>query len=169
LYADPVKRVIQRMKFDGLFALARPLADLMAEAWPKWRHPFDLVAPIPLHPDRLRQRGFNQSELLVEALANRLDWPAEPAAVKRSRSTRPQIDLSARERWENVRGAFTADRDLVIGRRILLVDDVSTSGATLAAAAEALLDAGATSVSAYCVSMATGNMSRANELVSNHS
>jgi ComF family protein len=156
------------MKFDGLFALARPLADLMAEAWPKWRHPFDLAAPIPLHPDRLKQRGFNQSKLLLDALVKRLNWPAEPAALKRSRSTRPQVELGGRERWENVRGAFTADRDLVAGQRILLVDDVSTSGATLAAAAEALLDAGAASVSAYCVSLATGNLSRANELISNH-
>jgi len=156
LYADPVKRVIQRMKYEGLFALAQPLAELMADAWPKWSFSFDLAVPIPLHPDRLRQRGFNQSELLLEGLASRFNWSMEPAAIRRNRSTRPQVELNARERWENVHGAFIADPGHVARRRILLVDDVSTSGATLAAAAEALFNAGATTVSAYCVSLATG-------------
>jgi ComF family protein len=151
LYVEPVRTVIHRLKFDGFFALAQPLADLMLEAWPRWEHDFDLILPIPLHPNRYRQRGFNQSELLVRALQERLDWTGDRSALRRNRWTRPQLGLSARERHDNVRGAFDADPKTVRGRRILLVDDVFTTGSTLASAARALLDAGANSVTAYCL------------------
>jgi ComF family protein len=146
--------VIHRFKYDGLFALARPLADMMALAWPTWQMPADLVLPIPLHPRRQRRRGFNQSFLLVDELQTRLDWNCRPGAIQRYRYTSPQTNLARDERLENVRGAFRADPVLVEGKRILLIDDVYTTGSTLSAAAEALLEAGAHSVSAYCLSVA---------------
>ena len=154
LHTDPVRTVIHRLKYDGFFALAEPLADLMLEAWPRWQHPFDLILPIPLHPNRQRQRGFNQSELLVRALQQRLDWTGDRSALKRSRWTRPQLGLSGPERRDNVRGAFEANSIVVGGKRILLVDDVFTTGSTLASAANALHDAGAISVTAYCLASA---------------
>lgn len=150
-YADPVRTVIHRLKYDGFFALAEPLADLMLEAWPRWEHAFDLILSIPLHPNRQRQRGFNQSELLVRALQQRLDWAGDQSALKRSRRTRPQLGLSGPERHDNVRGAFEANSIIVGGKRILLVDDVFTTGSTLSSAAYALHDAGATCVTAYCL------------------
>jgi ComF family protein len=151
LYVDPVRTVIHRLKFDGFFALAQPLAELMLEAWPRWRHDFDLIVPIPLHPNRQRQRGFNQSELLVRQLCKRLGWVGDQSALKRNRWTRPQIGLSASERRDNVDGAFEANHAVVSGKRILLVDDVFTTGSTLASATRALLDAGAASVTGYCL------------------
>lgn len=162
LYVDPVRTVIHRLKFDGFFALAQPLAELMLEAWPRWRHDFDLIVPIPLHPNRQRQRGFNQSELLVRELRKRLSWASHQSALKRNRWTRPQIGLSAPERRDNVDGAFEANPAVVNGKRVLLVDDVFTTGSTLTSAASALLDAGAATVTAYCLAAAgerieTGN------------
>jgi ComF family protein len=103
----------------------------------------DLVVPVPLHPGRLSWRGFNQSLELARPLAGKYGWPLEPAALARIRRTRPQSTLSGRERRENIRGAFAADPLLVRGRAVLLADDVMTTGATVDAAAQALLAAGA--------------------------
>ena len=156
MYADPVRRVIHQMKYEGYFALAEPLADLMSEAWPRWRHAFDLVVPIPLHPERQRKRGYNQSQLIVEALQRRRNWVGDIWALKRERHTRPQVGLSNSERRLNVGGAFTADSSRVAGKRIMLVDDLYTTGSTLGAAADALLAAGAKSVTAYCLAVVVG-------------
>jgi ComF family protein len=145
------------MKYEGFFALSEPLGTLMIKAWPKWQQPFDIVLPIPLHPQRERSRGYNQSELLVRELQKGLGWTSCASALKRKRQTRPQLGLTASERRANVRDAFGADSDRVSGKRILLVDDVCTTGSTLASAAEALLDAGAVSISAYCLTQAVGN------------
>jgi ComF family protein len=143
------------MKYEGYFALADPLGELMVSAWPRWEHPFDLVLPIPLHSQRFRERGYNQSELLVNVMQKKLGWHSDEKALKRSRKTRPQLGLTASERRVNVCGAFEADGTCVTGKRILLVDDVCTTGSTLTAAAEALLAAGARSVTAYCLTTTT--------------
>lgn len=106
----------------------------------------ELVAPVPLHPARLAWRGFNQSLELARPLARKYGWPIVPAALVRVRRTKPQSTLSGRERRENIRGAFAADAALVRGRRVLLTDDVMTTGATVEACARALIEAGAARV-----------------------
>lgn len=143
------------MKYEGAFALAEPLGDLMATAWPRWQTPVDLVVPVALHPERERKRGYNQSTLLARRLSCKLGWQMLPESLQRTRDTRPQTRLSGSERLQNVQRAFQAQRDIVTGKHILLVDDVATTGATLAASADALLAAGAVSVSGYCLARAT--------------
>ena len=150
-YKDPVRRLVHRMKYEGLFALGRPLGQLMVDAWPMWQRPVDLVLPVPLHARRQRERGYNQSEILVSELCRHLEWPTDAAALFRSRSTRPQLGLTAVQRRANVHDAFVADPARVEDKRVLLVDDVCTTGSTLTAAAVALQEAGAKSVAAYCL------------------
>lgn len=156
LYADPIQHVLHRFKYEGLFALAGPLAEVMFLAWPHWQQSIDLVLPIPLHKARMRERGYNQAELLMRAVEQQLHWEphSPPTALIRIRHTRPQVGMSWSQRRANVRRAFVADPGHVVGKKVLLIDDVYTTGATLAAAAEALLNAGASSVSAYCLASA---------------
>ena len=107
----------------------------------------DVVVPVPLTPERQRSRGFNQAELLARPLAAAHGSAFEPDVLQRTRETRQQTELPARERMRNVLGAFSVSRpEAVAGKRVLLVDDVCTTGATLAACAAPLLEAGADGV-----------------------
>lgn len=150
-YAEPTDRLIHRLKYEGYFALARPLAQAMIDGWPMWRPAPDLIVPIPLHPRRRRRRGYNQSELLARPLAEAVGVPFSATALRRTRHTAPQVGLGPEARAANVQGAFDAAAEETSGRAILLIDDVLTTGATMTAAAAALLAAGAVSVSAYCL------------------
>ena len=113
----------------------------------------DLVVPVPLSVGRQRERGYNQSELIARELADLGTLPAPVTnALIRHRDTRPQVELQRAERLTNVRGAFDCPQpDLVAGHRVLLIDDVSTTGATLEACAVPLIAAGATRVMALVV------------------
>jgi competence protein ComFC len=110
----------------------------------KWD--IDLIAPVPLGLARLAERGYNQSSLLARPLSLALNVPYRPQVLTRARETRSQVGLTAAERRLNVSGAFTAHPNWPPGCRILLVDDVATSGSTLEACAEALFAAGARQV-----------------------
>ncbi|MFQ6616676.1 MAG: ComF family protein [Fidelibacterota bacterium] len=107
----------------------------------------DVVVPVPLHPARLRERGFNQSDLLGRPLAAALGLPYAAHILTRQRNTRSQTALSVEERLMNVGGAFKA-RDLEDFKRVLLIDDVVTTGATLSSCADAIREAGGTYVAA---------------------
>lgn len=126
---------------------------MMADAWQTWHMPIDLVLPIPLHAERERKRGYNQSTLLTRDFCNLVALPYVENGLQRARFTTPQVGLTAVERLKNVQDAFVAQTN-VVGKHILLIDDVCTTGATMAAAASALLDAGANLVSGYCVARA---------------
>ena len=145
-YEGVVRTAVQHLKYRGLRSLvpemARPMAWELAVTVPP---PFTLV-PVPLHPARLRERGFNQAELLARELARLLDAPLSTGALRRTKDTSSQVATSTRaERLQNVREAF-APTDGVDGATVVLVDDVTTTGATLLAAAQALLSAGAARV-----------------------
>jgi ComF family protein len=150
-YAAPLDHLIHQMKYEGYFALAEPLARLMVVGRPAWLDTIDLVVPVPLHLKRQRKRGFNQSALLSRHLCRSLGLRLSEDALRRIRHTIPQIELGPQERANNMQGAFAAVPKQVTGRHILLVDDVFTTGATMSAAAEALLAAGARMVSGYCL------------------
>ena len=114
-------------------------AEALIAGWPCWPQPPDLIVPIPLHPRRRRQRGYNQSELLARPLAQAVGVAYSATVLQRTRHTPPQVGLGPQARAANVRGAFTAAPDEVRGRAVILIDDVLTTGATMTAAAEALL------------------------------
>lgn len=153
-FEGAARDAIHALKYKGLFGVADPLAGLMAERFPRWSQDCEMVVAVPLHPERVRERGYNQATLLARRLCRRLELHMDEKALWRTRNTRPQIGLDRVQRRENVKGAFAADAR-VRGRRVLLVDDVCTTGATLAAAGEALLAQGAASVRGFCFARPT--------------
>ena len=155
-YTAELGRIIQELKFRGKRNLVKLLGPLLTAAFfESWsREEFDLVVPIPLHPKRRRERGYNQSELLARFLAHQIAVPHSEALI-RVRSTLPQVGLTDSERKENVRKAFRCACPKQISKqRVLLIDDVMTTGATVASAARALLDDGALRVSVLTVARA---------------
>jgi ComF family protein len=142
----PLREAVHGFKYGGLRVLADPLSALLAEGW-QVRHPdVDVVIPVPLHRDKMRRRGYNQSELLSLAFGERVGLEVRSDIVKRWRATRSQIGLSPEERQENVSGAFICAEGPVRGARVALIDDVLTTGATMSACARALREAGASEV-----------------------
>jgi ComF family protein len=144
-YGGPLADAIARMKYARRPDLARPLGALLAGAACRYAGRVDCVMPLPLHAARLRERGFNQSALLAAAVARSLGLPLDTRRLRRVRRTADQAGLSRALRAENVRAAF-AVRARMPGTRVLLIDDVRTTGATLAEASRALLEAGCAEV-----------------------
>jgi len=145
-YETPVRDAILRLKFNNKRYLAAALAGVAAQALPD---PLDVDAliPIPLGARRERERGFNQSQLIAAQLTRWLPVPVLDQHVIRHRDTVPQTSLVREARWRNVIGAFTCLHNMS-GARVLLVDDVAATGATLEAAARALRRRGAAWVGA---------------------
>lgn len=144
-YEGKLRELIHLYKYGGVQTLARPLGDFMATALPRDER-FDAIAPIPLHWRRQWQRGFNQSELLARTLSQRTAIPVIKA-LRRSRSTATQAGLSNTARRLNVSTAFRCRRpEAIAGKRVLLIDDVMTTGSTASACAAALKQAGAARV-----------------------
>ena len=142
-----VRQAVHSLKYRNVKALAHPLAQLMAEYLACQRLPVDVVVPVPLHPARLRRRGYNQSQLLASELAGLASLPLVEGALRRTKDTPPQARSGGiEERHGNVADAFACRGSEVRGRHCLLVDDVYTSGATLGACAAALKAAGAREV-----------------------
>ena len=147
-YEGVLRELIHLYKYGRVRTLARPLGALLAAALPREER-FDAVTPVPLHWRRQWQRGFNQSELLARTIARRCGIPVL-RALKRERPTVAQAGLSNTGRRQNVAAAFRPRRT-VEGKRILLVDDVMTTGSTAAACAMALKRAGAAKVALLTV------------------
>ena len=145
-YRGPLRAAILRLKFKHDIGLAAALGPLLANCWQSHGLRADVLVPVPLGPVRRRQRGYNQAALLAEALGDQLGVAVAPAALARARETGSQIGLRFDDRYSNVRGAFRAEPGAVAGRTVVVVDDVVTSGATLAACALALREAGAAQV-----------------------
>ncbi|MBI3903726.1 MAG: ComF family protein [Nitrosomonadales bacterium] len=146
-YAFPLDKLMQAFKFNEQLLLADSFADKLAQ---RISERPDCVVPMPLHPARLRERGFNQSLELARRVARQLELPLLPHACERIRDTPAQSALKWRERSKNVRKAFVCTQD-VAGKHVAMVDDVMTSGASLNELAAALRRAGAREVSAWVV------------------
>jgi ComF family protein len=154
-YRYPLDRLVQAYKFRANLSLLPLFADALIEAIGK-HHPAplpDLIVPLPLAPKRLAERGFNQSALLGDKLASALAIKFESRGMLRVRETPPQSGLNREARLKNVRGAFDCAKSLA-GKRVAIVDDVMTTGATLSEAARALKRAGAIEVSAWVIARA---------------
>ncbi|TWG83814.1 ComF family protein [Cupriavidus gilardii J11] len=159
-YRPPRDALVLALKFRGTLALAswlgRQLADAVGAHWRvqglACAQPLPLIAPIPLGPRRLAQRGFNQSWEIARAMAARLAWSADPTLLARRHDTSAQSGLPLVDRHANIAGAFVVPRaDRVARRHIVLVDDVMTTGATLAEASATLKRHGAARVTVAVV------------------
>ncbi len=145
-HTGKIQQMIWSLKYENASHLAVPLANRLAARLAQLDWTFDMLIPVPLHSIRLLERGYNQSQLLAEHLAELVGQPCIPDALRRQRQTQSQVGLNALERQLNMQEAFTAETALITGKNILIIDDVFTTGATLAACAEAALDSGAVEV-----------------------
>jgi ComF family protein len=142
-----LREAITAFKYSGRIDLDRPLGRLLAQRLRTAADPreFDLILPVPLHPQRLRERGYNQSLLLARVLSRQLQRPLAPRLLRRLRATPPQQGLNAALRQANLRQAFALSQPLR-GEHLLLIDDVVTTTATARECSRVLLEGGAGAV-----------------------
>ena len=158
-YGGPAGSMVRNLKYRGVRLLAEPMGRHMARAFEAIQPTgADCLVPVPMHEKRLRERGFNHAALLCVETSKHLNLPVLDA-LSRLRNTSQQARLPDAERLVNMQGAFALKAD-VAGRRVVLVDDVCTTGATANACAEALLDGGAEAVYLLCFALARGGEDR---------
>ena len=149
-YEEPVRTCIHALKYDGQTRLAEPLGNLLAGRYRASGLRADIMVPVPLHSERLQQRGYNQSKLLAEHCSRQVGVPVREDMLIRRRATSAQVGLAAQERLQNVAGAFACSPAFTGGAlahcKVLLIDDVCTTGATLEACSAPLFAAGAQQV-----------------------
>jgi len=145
-FEGPLRQALHNLKYKRDIILADTLAQVLAQAWRAYDLPGALVVPVPLSPQRFRERGYNQAALLAQGFADLAGLACAPQGAARVRHTASQVGLPASRRWENMAGAFKAEARAVRGRAVILIDDVCTTGSTLRACAEALMAAGAAGV-----------------------
>jgi ComF family protein len=157
-YNPASQRLLHLFKYQQKTSVRKIFRHFLSEFFERYQVPlndFDCSIPIPLHPVRLRERGFNQSQLIAEIIQKDYGIPMMTEELVRLRPTEPQSFLGQKERWTNLEGAFTIKCSFNINSNsILLIDDLLTTGATASAAAQALKDAGATKVGLLVVAMA---------------
>lgn len=148
-FDDTARTLVHRLKYSDRLDLARALGAMMARSGAELAGGADVLVPVPLHPVRLWTRRFNQANALARVIGRTLERPCDPGLLARVKRTRPQVGLTRPQRGENLQGAFRVPdgaRHRLAGRRVLLVDDVITTGATANAASRALLRGGAAAV-----------------------
>lgn len=154
LHQGPLRDAIHALKYQRDIGLGEVLGQHLVELFKQQNWQVDLVAPVPLGMDRLEERGYNQSHYLARPIALSCRLSYKPTAVKRTRNTVSQVGLNAVERTQNVQDAFWGDPNHLAGKSILLIDDVTTTGATIQSCAQACLLAGAVSVYGLTVARA---------------
>jgi ComF family protein len=154
-YQPPLDHLVHALKYRGQLAVARVLGNLLGAqvASLGLQRDVDVLVPVPLHPARLAERGFNQSQEIARWVSDRVGCRVEARLLQRRRDTRPQVGLGSVERHTNLAGAFAVVAP-VRGLRVALVDDVTTTGTTLREVGAVLLEGGAAHVTAWCVGRA---------------
>jgi ComF family protein len=151
-YEGPIQQAIHQLKYRRNMSLGSALADSMSGYLEETGWVFDTVLPVPLGVARMNERGYNQAALLAQPIALRFGVEYRPRGLVKIRDTPSQVGLTFDQRQDNVEGAFKAIPAQVAGRSILVIDDVTTSNATLRACAEALVTARANQI--YCLTLA---------------
>lgn len=157
VHVSPIRECVHSLKYENCPALARPLARYLVAAFqkPEWQTiaaTIDAVLPVPIHPERRAERGYNQAELLALHFCHVVGLHLETGLLQRTRHTRQQVGLNAQERQENVADAFQAAGS-IHGKTALLIDDVYTTGATLHSCADAAMASGARAVYALALAL----------------
>lgn len=150
-FKSPVRDAIHKLKYRHDIGLGEALSRHLIELYDILEWQVDMIVPLPLSKSRQQERGYNQASLLAWPLALAKKIPYKPNAVERIRHTLPQVGLSAKDRNENVKDAFLAKSYIVAGQKILVVDDVTTTGSTIQACCSALKTAGASQVYAMTI------------------
>ena len=147
------------MKYRGNLALGEALASQMVDFLRSLMWDVEMMIPVPLGKNRLKERGYNQVALVAQPLAYHVNMVYAPQALVKSRDTRSQVGLNVSQRRENVQNAYQADPTIVKRRSILIMDDVATTGSTITSCTEALLSAGARDVFAITIARALSHHS----------
>lgn len=158
-YEGTILTAIYMFKYHGKTAIGKVLGNIMADfvsgIWDM--NAFDLIIPVPLHIKRLRERGFNQAVILARVLSKRFKITLDISSLRRTLFTPPQVGLGRKERSVNVKGAFSIiNQNLISGKRILLIDDVYTTGSTLIECSRVLLEVNAEAVAVLTMARAIG-------------
>jgi len=152
-----VQQIIHSLKYGGLEEIGLLMGNWYGHELKtnQFENSFDLILPIPLHPNRKKQRGYNQSDSFAQGLSETLNVPWEDEVLIRQLSSNTQTKKKRLDRWENVKDIFAlAQPEQVAGKRILLVDDVITTGATIEACAQKIVEAGCKSISVGAIATA---------------
>ena len=154
-YAAPVDKLVQRLKFTGKLVIARSLAELFVQRTANWSSisAGECIIPVPLHKNRIRQRGFNQALELARPIAKNLKIKIDKTSCKRIIDTQPQSILSADERANNICHAFSVE-PAIAWKRVILFDDVITTGQTVNTLAKELKQHGVEEVTVWCIARA---------------
>jgi ComF family protein len=163
-YEKGIRKAIHHLKFNDRPGNAKILVDMSyplvedylvgVSAQFKPKNKYDIVIPVPVHSKRRRERGYNQSELIARSLSNKLNIPVILGTLVKRKNTPPQSSLAKDERYRNLEGAFHVKKPYLIeGKRVLLVDDVITTGSTLEECGKVLLQAGAVCVDAFVIAV----------------
>lgn len=152
IYEGVMRECIHALKYDNNQALGELFSEWMLDLVDRESWLIDMIIPVPLSAERMKQRGYNQSALIAKPFAFKMGVDYAPFGLKRIRNTLSQVGLSVQERRLNVKDAFLANPKIVEGKRVLLVDDVSTTGATIGACAAALKKGKTEAV--YCATVA---------------
>ena len=159
VFDSPVQDGLHTLKYRGNMAIGEGFALQMVDFLRSLQWNIDMIVPMPLGQQRLKERGYNQVAVVAQPLAYFAGLPYAPHALRKSRETRSQVGLDVHQRRENVQNAYQADSRLVRQKTVLLMDDVATTGSTISSSTEALLSAGAREVYAITIARALSHHS----------